>query len=338
MCDVTRPRSQQISLDDTPFYMVTSRCVRKAFLCGFDRSTNRSYEHRRQQIQNDMLRLASIFFIDIAAFAILHNHYHIVLHVRRDDAMDAAPQSIVGLAHQLVAGNEVTQRFANHEPLAKQEQDGLDLFVDTWRNRLFDISWFMKYLNEGIARRANQEDECKGHFWESRFKSQALLDDQAVLSAMAYVDLNPIRSALASTPEESDYTSIKERIDHWKEEGGNADTSIEVEPQPEFLMKFAGRQRQDMPVGLAFNLVDYIDLVEWTGRAIRDDKRGYIHEQTPPMLQRLGIAPVHWLELSMNFEGRFKGIVGCVDTLKGVIRKFGLKRCANFANSKLLFS
>ena len=74
----------------------------------------------------------------------------------------------------------------------------------------------MKALNENIARRANKEDECTGHFWESRYKSQALLDEKAVLSAMAYVDLNPIRAAMATTPETSDHTSIKLRIEYWK--------------------------------------------------------------------------------------------------------------------------
>ena len=72
----------------------------------------------------------------------------------------------------------------------------------------------MKVLNENIAKRANQEDECSGHFWQARYKSQALLDEQSVLSAMAYVDLNPVRAAMAETPEQSDHTSIKLRIAH----------------------------------------------------------------------------------------------------------------------------
>ena len=84
-----KPRKLQISLDATPFYHCVSRCVRRAFLCGEDSVSGRSYEHRRHQIEHDLLRLASIFCIDIAAFAVLSNHYHLVLHVNRDRARNA---------------------------------------------------------------------------------------------------------------------------------------------------------------------------------------------------------------------------------------------------------
>jgi hypothetical protein len=86
----------------------------------------------------------------------------------------------------------------------------LNRLIEQYRHRLGDLGWFMKCLNEPIARQANKEDGCTGHFWESRYKSQALLSE-ALLICMAYVDLNPVRADMCSTPEESDYTSIKER-------------------------------------------------------------------------------------------------------------------------------
>jgi REP element-mobilizing transposase RayT len=286
-----------------------------------------------------MLRLASIFHIDIAAFAVMSNHYHLLVHVRRDDALKESPLSIVERAHRLVAGNDVTQRYSKNEQLASWEREQLDLFVDTWRKRLYSISTLMKFLNEGVARRANKEDECTGHFWECRFKCQALLDEKAVLSAMAYTDLNPIRAGMAAAPEASEYTSIKERVAHWKAKASTESQSEKPEDyQPYQLMRFVGHYREKMPAGLPFTLVDYIQLVDWSGRAIRDGKRGAFDEKLPPILKRLNIGEGHWLELCTHFETRFRGLVGSVATLKEVTRKLGLRRRPNYRNSKLLFN
>ena len=140
----------------------------------------------------------------------------------------------------------------------------------------------MRLLNESLARQANQEDGCKGHFWEGRFKSQALLTESALLACMVYVDLNPIRAGIAATPEESDFTSIKQRID--KED-------YFVTPAP-LLLPFA---REGKPEALPCYFADYLALVDWTGRAIRLDKRGYIPHHLAPVLQRLGIEEGQWL-------------------------------------------
>ena len=287
-----------------------------------------------------MLRLASVFYIDIASFAVLSNHYHLLLHVRRDDAFADTPKEIVQRALQIVSGNDITERFLNNERIEPWEHEMLNSFVDTWRSRLYDISWLMKFLNEGIARRANKEDDCTGHFWESRYKSQALLDEQAVLSCMAYIDLNPIRAGMAPTPEDSDYTSIQMRIQFWKDKANasNPEKSNDDNLQPESLLPFAGNPRQPMPSGLPYTLIDYLELVDWSGRAIREDKRGAIDGTTPPILQRLGISPQHWLLLCTQFESRFKGLVGTTETVKYACRQFGLVRHPNLANGKLLFS
>ena len=267
----------------------------------------------------------------------MSNHHHIVVHVDRDRCMKADPKDIAIKWHQLFNAKEVSQKFIDGEPLEKHEQYQLDSFIDTWRARLHDISWFMKVLNENIARTANKEDQCTGHFWESRFKSQALLDEKAVLSAMAYVDLNPIRAAIAATPETSDHTSIKQRIEYWKNKANEANPQVSQEFQPQSLLPFTGNFSQPNTPGLAFSLIDYIELVDWTGRAIRDDKRGAIAANAPPILQRLDISSEHWIELSTNFESRFKGIAGSLESVKQWCAKFGLSRATNRSNSKILY-
>ncbi len=128
----------------------------------------------------------------------------------------------------------------------------------------------MRVLNEDITRRANEGDNCTGRFWEGRFKSQASLDEAALAACLAYVDLNPIRAKITATPETSDYTNIKKRIDHAK-----------IEKQPKSLLRFACIPRKHIPKGLPFELNSYIELVELTGKYNRADKRGYINEANP---------------------------------------------------------
>ena len=195
----------------------------------------------------------------------------------------------------------------------------------------------MKVLNENTARRANKEDKCTGHFWEARYKSQALLDEKAILSAMIYVDLNPIRAAMATTPETSDHISIKMRIEYWKNKAKEEHPDQYDHLQPTSLMPFAGNLRHPMPRGLVFNLTDYIELADWTGRIIREDKRGAISETAPPILKRLNISTKHWLEISTKFEERFKGIAGSKESIKALCTHFGFTRQVNRSNSEVLY-
>ncbi|MCP4322992.1 MAG: hypothetical protein GY787_14335, partial [Alteromonadales bacterium] len=142
----------------------------------------------------------------------------------------------------------------------------------------------MRCLNKFIARKANKEDKCKGRFWEGRFKSQALLDEKALLTCMAYVDLNPIRAKMSASVEESEYTSVFERI-HGK--SNYAENKKESGSKP--LIKFIGAENQSQPQGINFTLIDYLELVDWSGRIIREGKRGAISGQTPVLLSTLGL-------------------------------------------------
>ena len=324
-----KARKLQISLEATPYYHVISRCVRRAFLCGQDQVSGRSFEHRRQWIESDLELLSNVFFIDIAAYAILSNHYHLVLHVDKSAAEKADIRDIVERWHRRFSGIEASHKYLAYEPLEPHEKDQLSAFVDIWRSRLSDISWMMRTLNETTARKANREDECTGRFWEGRFKSIPLLDDQALLSCMSYVDLNPIRAGIAATPESSDHTSIKLRAKCFAEDS---------ERQPEHLMPMTGQNLLSDTKGIAVKSKDYLELVDWTGRQIRDNPLGIIDADAPPILQRLNISPKHWIYLSTQFESRFKGIAGTAESLKQKLKLFKLVRRPNFKNSLLLFS
>jgi hypothetical protein len=192
----------------------------------------------------------------------------------------------------------------------------------------------MRCLNEPIARRANKEDDCTGRYWEGRYKSQALLDEKALAACMAYVDLNPVRAGLAQTPEQSEYTSIAERTKPLAQDPGQTD----VAETPDGLFPFAGYPRQEMPKGLPLRLKDYLELVDWTGRAIVENKRGYIPENKPPMLERLQIEPQHWLYMTQHFESRFKGLVGMSSRLMAACRKLEYRRTPNITAVRLLLT
>ena len=139
----------------------------------------------------------------------MSNHTHVVLCVDKDLAQSWSMKEVIKRWHQLYQGTLLSQKYQRGDKLSKGECISLDETVKIYRQRLYDISWLMRNLNEYIAREANKEDKCTGRFWEGRFKSQALLDENAVLACMAYVDLNPIRAKMDSTPETSQHTSIK---------------------------------------------------------------------------------------------------------------------------------
>jgi len=227
-----------------------------------------NFEHRRQWIVDRIKLMCSVFAVDLCAYAIMNNHYHIVVRINTARVEEWTDEEVARRWMQIFSGPLLMHQYLANTDLTKTELKCVaELFV-TWRERLADLSWIMRCVNEPIARMANREDHCTGSFWEGRFKSQALLDERALLACMAYVDLNPIRAAIATTPEQSDYTSVQERIEH---------------PKSGCLASFADQGNDIIP----FNLKDYLELVDWGGREVKRNKRGYIPASTPPILVRL---------------------------------------------------
>ena len=209
---VTQARYQQVSLKETPYYHCISRCVRRAYLFGEDPVSGYNFDHRKTWLVNRIKELTGQFAIDVCAYAVMNDHYHLVLYVNQEKADKWADVEVIGRWSQIFPRNKVIvetlQKNLKHRAAGKKLREKASL----WRERLSDISWFMRCLNEYIARQANIEEGCKGRFWEGRFKSQALLDEKSLVTCMAYVDLNPIRAGVSGSLEHSDFTSIQERL------------------------------------------------------------------------------------------------------------------------------
>ena len=313
---MTRARKHLICLDETPYYHVTSRCVRRAFLCGIDRQTGKSYEHRRAWIEDRIRVLSSLFSIELCAYAIMSNHYHLVVRINPDEPASWSDDEVLRRWTALFRGPILVQRYLAGDPLATVELDTVRTLATLYRARLGSLSWFMKCLNEPIARKANAEDSCSGHFWEARFHSQPLRSEDALVAAMAYVDLNPVRANIAGKPQDSDYTSIKARLagDSQRTVQRSASTLLEsgeinhfqVPPRP--LMPFSDNGRADDTgiVTLPVQALEYVRLVEASGRLRVHGKRGRIDPALESVLTRLGFSADEWLSASTAFALHYR--------------------------------
>ena len=310
---MTQARSTQVSLEDTPFYHCICRCVRRAFLCGRDDYSGQDYEHRRQWVMDRLATLVEVFAIDLCAYAVMSNHYHVVLRIDHERAQGWSATEVADRWLALFSGPLLVQRWRRGDTSEAESHAALEI-IEGWRARLYDLGWFMKCLNEYLARRANEEDQCKGRFWESRYKSQALLDEKALLSCMAYVDLNPVRAGMAKTPEVSEYTSIQQRSRAI--EGGRRPDAPHKRPRLLPLVDQENVETDDHETLLRFRLMDYLQLVDATGRVVRPDKRGAISAKAGEILSRLGIDHHAWLKHMAPRRQRIPLAVGSLVRLK----------------------
>ena len=210
---MTQPRSNTIDPAEVQIVHVYNRCVRRAYLCGIDPVTGKDYEYRKTWSRNRLKHLASCFAMDVVAYSIMDNHTHQILRSRPDVAKTWSDREVVERWLRISQkndeyGNVIPAKESRIQSLVEDKSK-----VETYRRRLADISWWMRYFSQYIAVRCNREDEITGHFWESRFGHSLLVDDVDILACMIYVDLNPVRAGVASSPETSDFTSVKDRVD-----------------------------------------------------------------------------------------------------------------------------
>ncbi|MGX5203220.1 transposase [Aliikangiella sp. IMCC44632] len=301
------PRKDQIDPETPGYYHLISRCVRRTFLCGFDKETGISFEHRRQWIENRILELAHVFAIEVYSYAVMSNHYHLVVYSNPKAPEQWSNLEVAERWLRAFPGKLDKPQFKLQRQLRLQAIANDDDLLATYRKRLGDISWLMRRLNEPLARQANLEDGCKGHFWESRFTSQALLDESAALACMAYVDLNPIRAGIAKSLSESEHTSIKKRVE-----------SMTTEQLNQAVAAITGQVKERK---LNFKLKDYIELVEWTGKAIVYPNKAAMPAHIQSVLTQLNINQSHWLSQIKRYGSNYGRFVGGVKAIKAKVEQ-----------------
>jgi len=322
---------REVLVDEESVYHCVSRCVRRAYLCGFDRITKRSFEHRRGWIRDRLRFLVQVFCVDVLAYALLSNHQHLMLRTQPKRLRDITAEEIAirwltlyPTEDSKVAGTSIPSEDAVLALAGNARRIGV------LRARLGSISWFMKCLSESVARRANTEDDCTGRFWEGRFKCQRICDEAALLTCSLYIDLNPIRAKVAQSPELSEFTSAWERI-------GSIVPGERPLNEPDLWI--APIQDTSSRRGfLRLSLEEYLALLDETGRRIRTGKRGAISPELRPILERLGIRPDRFIETATTFGRCYSSFAGKRESLETAAKVAGRRWVKGLAAAELAFT
>jgi hypothetical protein len=329
-------RSQICAVDERQVLHLINRCVRRTFLCGREKRSGKDYSHRKQWIRDRLEELAGIFGLDVLGFSVMSNHLHVVVRTRPDVVRDWSDDEVASRWWRLFPQRRNKDRSAADPTefelaFIRSHEAGLA----EKRQRLTQISWFMRCLAEPIARRGNIEDQVSGRFWEGRFRAQPLLDETAIASCLAYVDLNPIRAGLTGSLAGSEFTSVQDRIEDRKsaaevttadaqdvriEQEDNAGwlASIALEP-PGTKVREQRTSRRASNLGcMTMSLDDHLQLLDWTGRQIRRErpKQGRIPADSPAIIEQLQCDASTWLDFVKNFRTRFRNEAGLPASLQ----------------------
>ena len=258
---MTYPRSHTVNPDLRGTFLCTTRCVRRAFLFGKDNVTGLRFDHRKNWVEQRLIFLTRVFAVSITGFAVMSNHYHAIVTTEPERVREWSDDDVAERWLMLSPKASPLLKARKRDAiLASPER------LKVLRQRLGNLSWYMKHLNEPIARMANREDGAKGRFWEGRFHAEALLDQAAITAAMAYVDLNPARAGITQDPTQAEHTALARRL------------------------RFQGNEPHLTALdALGLNLHSYLDLLGWT---LRRDQTA----QAPAnALHRLKCRPLDWL-------------------------------------------
>ena len=344
-------RVEVFAADEIAIVHVMNRTVRRCFLLGDDAFSGKNFDHRKVWLDEQLIHQARHFGIDFLCQAILSNHFHLVLR-SRPDVVAEWDDSEVARRWLMLCPERRDKHGKPEEPsefeLNHVRKDKAKLKVN--RSRLSDISWWMRLLSQNIAQRANKEDGEIGKFWQARYRAVRLLDETAILACAAYVDLNPIRAALAETIEESDFTSAQKRccdirgkfsVGSVQLAVGSVQSSVEEDTTDEDTGESVAASeparhssRHLAPVELRggastigpcmnkqgarcsnkgflpISTAEYLTLLDWTARQTRSGKRGATPKQFAPLFDRLGISAEIWCRLVKDFGRLFSVVAG----------------------------
>ena len=264
---MTRPRSELVDRENGGFYHLFDRCVRQAWLCGEDPNTGENFDHRRGWIERRLLLLTDVFPIDVYAYAVMSNHYHIVVNYCPARALEWSDAEVARRWLRVYGPRATDQgeRAAHEAALLADPARLVEL-----RQRLGDVSWYMRCLNEHIARRANKEEDRTGRFWEGRFESRPLADEQAVHACMVYNDLNPLRAGMVAGLDAPQQTSLRRRL----EEAAASPERLREPLRPLRLESDSGRVLTAGEPALATTLEAYLAQAKWTAARCSSEHAG----------------------------------------------------------------
>ena len=218
----TCSRGDIVREGEIAIYHCWSRCVQRAYLCGQDPYTGRDFSYRREWIEKLLKYQAEVFGVDLANYNVLSNHAHQIVRTRPDIVATWSDEQIAcrwKMAWPKWNGNDWTREPTDEEirELLQNEKK-----MALARRGLSSLSWFIARTKEPISRICNQEMGTKGHFWEQRFGSREIADENALLTCMVYVDVNQVKAGLAPSLEESRCSAISARLAAWRQREATA--------------------------------------------------------------------------------------------------------------------
>ena len=317
--------NRRLVLSETEIQTVkcVNRCVRRAFLCGDDPLTGRNLDHRKVWIRDRLAFLAGIFSIDVLSYSVLSDQLTLTLRSRPDIAGQWDDLDVAKRWWRLFPQRRL--KDGSPDQPTDLELRVLVARVTELRPRLSSISWFMRCTAEVIARWANAEDQCTGRFWEGRFKCTLLNDEAAILGGLVHVDLLAIQRGFATSPEESTFTGLNDRIHDALNQSKRTAAANTGPDQPvvrtsDWLSPMKGsdgpsastsassfpQRRASDRCCVDVSLNDYRHLAEWTLECIRVGGPRCIQESEPQILRRMQLDGPAWLTLFSSFSRRRK--------------------------------